>query len=166
MKKIFIFGMFALVASQAWCQNKVENHEIELVAKNDWKGSYTVLDFPTGKHRSIPVELKAERTGDRSVEMKFIYPFETKNNKSTDKLKFGKDLTSIEGKPIILKDLTDDGQIRFVTMDKEKYNGQKAEVYYSYIVGPNKFEIKKEVQFEGSQKLILAEGYEFIRNQY
>ncbi len=166
MKNSLLFVCLLLFAQGLIAQIKIAPHEIDLVAQSDWKGSYTYLDFPTGKKKTIPAELKAEKLNDRSIEMNFIFPYETRNNKYSDKLKIGKDLGSIEGNPIVLKDLTDDGQIRIVTLSKEKYFGQNAEIYYSYILGPNKLQIRKEVQFEGKTELLLAEGYEFLRNQY
>lgn len=143
-------------------RNKIELQDIQNLI-GEWKGTLTYMDYSSNKPYSMPceVEIKSKRK-NRKLILKYNYPNEPKaNNKG--KLKISKGRKKLNGKLIVSRSKTMDGNIQITT----EYNGKngnenkKALIRNVYIIGVNKFVIRKEVQFEGSKEWIRRNEYDF-----
>lgn len=141
---------------------KLEPNDIEMMLRTDWQGSHSWLDEEMNKVVAIPANAEVTNDGDRTLSMKIIFPYEAKNN-HTLKIRFNKDLTAINNEPIMLREITEDGQVKIVTMSYGKENGKKVQIYNSYLISPIALSLIKEVEIEGMNGIFFRKGYKFIR---
>ena len=142
---------------------KLEPNDIEMMVRKDWQGSHSWQDEEQNKIISIPANAEIVSDGDRNLQLKISFPYEPKNN-HVIKLKISKDLTAINNEPIMLREITEEGHVRIVTMTSGKEYGKKVQVYNSYILSPISLSMLKEVEIEGMNGLYFRQGYKFLRN--
>ena len=91
-----------------------------------------------------------------------IYPNEPKAN-SSEKIKISEDGKQLNKKLIKSKQRLPKGQIQIITEYKGKDNKKKALIRNIYILAGKQFVIRKEVQFENSDKWIMRNEYYYSR---
>lgn len=153
-----IEGMSQQVASVE--ENVIELKDLQnLLGK--WNGTLTYIDYSSGEPFSMPsnLEVQSKKT-NRKLILSYEYPNESQANDS-DKLRISKNKSSLNGKPIVSRTKTVDGDTKIVTEHMSKDANRKALIRNVYIIGASKFIMRKEVQFEGSDDWLKRNEYNF-----
>ena len=155
---LFIFPSSILFSQR----NAIEVSDIQNLI-GEWKGTLMYNDYTSGNLYSMPcnVTVKSKRK-NRKLVLCYEYPNEPKAN-NKNKIRVAKDGTTLNGKPIISRYQTSDGNIKITT----EYPGQdgnenkSALIRNIYTIGPNTFIIRKEVQFLGTQEWLTRNEFLF-----
>lgn len=128
-----------------------------------WEGKLTYMDYSTGKPYTMSANIKISLTENRNgYIMGYEYPKEPQaNSKDTTYLVnklFGKD------KIVEFKKAADGGFTLITEIAGEDGNdNKKAILRHTYILKSNTFSIIKDVKFEGTDKWIKRNEYQFNR---
>lgn len=165
----FLFFILMISSINIIAQEKVstEKSVIELVdlqnLLGEWNGTLTYIDYSSKKPFSMPSELNvASKGNNRKFILSYTYPNEPNANDKS-KLKVSKDRSLLDGKPIVSRTQTSDGNTQIITeySGKDGNENQKALIRNIYIIGKKKFIIRKEVQFDGTKDWIKRSEYNF-----
>ncbi len=143
---------------------QIETEDIQNLI-GEWNGTLTYLDYSSNKPFSMPSELKIKsKRKHRKLILNYTYPNEPKAN-NKNKFKISKDRTIVNGKQISSRSETTDGDTQIVTefYGKDGNDNKKALIRNVYIIGINKFVIRKEVQFKDSKEWVMRNEYSFVK---
>lgn len=149
-----------LISSKSFAQNTVTTDELKILV-GEWKGNLTYIDYTTNKPFSMPANLSVKQNKNQLILFN-TYPKEPKAN-GKDKIKLSKDGSKINGVEIKSKEILDNGDIQVTTEKVGKDNNLKATIRQTYILGKNRFIIRKEVKFEDSQEWLKRNEYNYTR---
>lgn len=129
----------------------------------NWEGKLTYLDYSSGNPYTMQANIKISFTADKKgYIMGYEYPKEPHANSKDTTFSNG----NFFGKEKIIEFNKDvHGGYRLVTeIDGQDGNdNKKAVLKHIYVLQSNSYTIKKEVQFEGTDKWIKRHEYVFVR---
>lgn len=140
--------------------------DIKILEGKKWIGTLTYLDYSSNNKTAIPSELtvtKIERA-DGSWNFSYEYPKEPKSNNFADATVENSGRT-FNGQKVIEKTVLADKTIRIVATKDGDDNGKKALFRYTYLIAPESFSIKKEVQIAGTSKWFERNTYSWQRGE-
>ena len=144
---------------------KIAITEIENLL-GDWKGTLTYLDYTSKQPYSMPCNLTIKsKKKNRKLILLYEYPNEPKaNNRS--KLKISKDRKFLNNKPIKTQKILDDNSVELTVEypGRDGNENKNALIRIIYIIGKEKFIIRKEVLFENTKESIMRNEYSFKRS--
>lgn len=169
LKLLLFLLLYSLSNSIAQTDLKSERSAIEIsdiqLLLGDWKGTLTYIDYSSNNPYTMPCEvvIKAKKK-NRKLYLYYTYPDEPKAN-SKGKLKISKDQFKLNGQPIIARSTLSDGTIQIITSfsNKDGNDRQKAMIRNIYIIGAEELIMRKEVQFEGTEKWLKRNEFNFKR---
>ena len=167
-KALILLAILVTSASHSQ-QTSLEASEAKIVPTDlktvlgDWKGTLTYLDYSSGKPYAMPANLTVEEgRNEEELGLGYIDPNEPKANNS-EKIKISEDGSQLNKKRIQSKQRLANGKIQIITEYEGKDNKKKALIRNIYILAAKEFVIRKEVQFETSDKWILRNEYKYSR---
>jgi len=116
----------------------------------EWSGELEYLNYGSAERSTIPVRMVARDMGKRSLRYGVIYPGETHKN-ARNSLRISRDGTQINGNTITQRSTNAEGSLVLVTQGKGRDDNRAADVRMTYELGANRFSIRKDVRFEGSE---------------
>ena len=151
-----------LISSTHYAQNTITPDDLNLIAGN-WEGTLTYLDYSTNKPFTMPANVTVEKgKNEYQVQLFINYPNEPNAN-SKDKIKISKDGLFLNKTKVTSRQNLTDQEVKITTEYSGKDNNEMALIKNSYILGPNKFIIRKEVKFEDATDWLLRNEYKFTR---
>lgn len=169
------FLLIVLVFVQAACGQDVtsqgdnaqagpvaSSEDFRIAAGGGWKGHLSYLDYSSESVSKIPVEIEIAEPKGRTLVYSIKYPGETQYN-SKEKIRFSRDGRELDGRPIVLREQNDDGDLVLVTAYRGEDNDRPADIRVTYQIGSNEFSIAKEVRFEGESDYFLRNEYSLAR---
>lgn len=143
-------------------QNTVTPNDLNLLL-GEWTGTLTYTDYRSNKPYSMPANLLVKQKSNPYMLMLNInYPNEPKAN-SNDKIKISKDGTHINKTKVTTRKNLPGGLIEIRTEYSGKDNNQNASIKNIYLIGQNKFVIRKEVKFENTDEWFMRNQYSYTR---
>ena len=163
----FLFVLSAWVGAAG--QNTVVSaDDLKVLEGGRWTGSLTYQDYRSGKRTQIKSDVLIKRkTGEsNSWIFSYEYPDEPKANGISEVAitDGGKGFNG--GAVMEIRRNEKDGSILLVTTKPGTDNDRKALFRYSYLIGRDKFSIKKEVQVDGSTEWFTRNEYAWSRQSY
>lgn len=161
LKNLFIVLSFSL-GSVLYAQNTISSDNLSSI-HGSWEGSLTYMDYGTNQPYTMPanVEVKPGKN-NYQILLFFSYPNEANAN-SKDKIKISKDGLFIDKAPVTFKQVLDDNSLQVTTESVGKDNNKKALIKTIYVLGKDRFIIRKEVKFLGSDEWLVRNEYSFKR---
>lgn len=159
--QITAFLVLFLVSSAA--AQSVMPTDLKPLEGGEWVGELTYLDYSSNKKTSIESNLKVAATADsRAWQFEYLYPKEPKANGKFD-VRLSADGRTFNDQMVIEKTKLADGTLQLVTTKEGTDNNKKALFKYTYLLGPTKFSIKKEVKVEGGDAFFERNTYSWTR---
>jgi hypothetical protein len=160
MKKLVAILSFLLIGFQSLGQLKVQDF---LFTQGFWQGQLTYLDYTSGKPYSMAANLKIHFTPNQQGYIRqFEYPKEPHANSS--------DTLYLKGSfwgdgQLVNHTKTSPTDISWVTETpgEDGNDHRKAVLRHSYSANKNRYQIIKEVRFEGTTNWIKRHEYVFTR---
>ena len=130
-----------------------------------WEGSLRYIDYSSGQPYQMPCNLDVEK-GKSNFELNFIqsYPNEPHANKK-GKFKFASEGSEIDGHDIVSRTDLDGEEVEYVVEYEGKDDNKKALIRLTYIIGPDVFVQKKEVQFEPQGDWMVRNTFSYIKGK-
>ena len=163
MKPSILLIVLLLTANLSNAQSSLPDSKTLASSVGNWKGSLTYLDYSSGKPFSMAANLIIRQTKDQSGYIRrFEYPKEPHAN-SSDTLyitnqQFG------DGQIVSFQQRAS-GDFTLVT-ERQGQDGndhKPARIRLTYHISPNKYQLVKDVLFEGSSTWIKRHEYLFSR---
>lgn len=152
-------------ASAVWAQPvSVSVAELAVLEGAEWKGELVYLDYGSNKKTSIKSNLRVTRTQgvERVWQFEYLYPDEPKANGKSD-VKLSSDGGTFNDQKVVEKARLADGTLKIVATKDGTDNDRKAVFRYTYLLGPARFSIKKEVRLEGTETFFERNTYTWTR---
>ena len=151
-----------MLSLNSYGQERITSEDLKVVIGN-WEGSITYLDYQTNKPFTMPANLNVTQGKSENILLlNNIYPNEPKAN-STDKIKIAKNGMLLNKNPVTSREELENGHIRIQTEHKAKDDKKKALLRYTYTVGNDFFQIRKEVQFDEKGEWIKRSEFNYNR---
>lgn len=166
MKRSTTAGLF--ICFSFFFSNLTLSQEFKLIDNvlgDGWSGSLIYLDYSSQKVVKIPVTAIVEKGKGGRYAIRYMYPEEPRAN-NREKMTLDLETLTLGGDPIKSAEtqiIDSDSVVCIKTVSRGKENGVMAEFYRTYVFGSSIFSITKEVQFEGSDEIILRNEYSFAR---
>lgn len=129
----------------------------------DWKGTLTYIDYSSNNPFTMPANVSVKLgESNRQLLLFVAYPNEPKAN-GKEKITISKSGYRLNKNKVISKQILPNGNIEIITEHQGKDNNKKAIIRNIYILGKHQFIIRKEVQFEESDKWLKRNEYNFTR---
>jgi hypothetical protein len=167
VRLIFVTILFSSSVIMAQTKLNPEKNVIEISdiqnLIGDWEGTLTYIDYTSNNPFSMPSALEIKsRKKNRKLILYYKYKNEPKAN-SKSKFKISKDGSELNGKSIISRLKKTEGNIQIITeySGKDGNDNKNAKIRNIYIIGVEKFVMRKEVQFEGTNDWIMRNEYNF-----
>ncbi len=129
-------------------------------------GSLTYLDYSTGKPYTMPAKIstKINPKNPNEIIQNVSYPDEPKAN-GIDTFKISENGKKLNDLTVMSRKVLTDGQLQIVAERKgqDGNDHKNAILRYTYTMGKEGFEIKKEVLFDGENKWVLRNTYAYKR---
>ena len=162
MKKIIFICLTTLIlATFGFGQSaKVKTKDFQPLTGAQWTGNLIYLDYGTKKQISIPSNLTITQSKeDKNLWIfEYQYPDEPKAN-SRDEVKISENGRMFEGGKIVEKIKLPDKTLKIITEKTGTDNDKDSSFRFTYLIGKNKFSIKKEVKYNDAKDF-------FVRNEY
>lgn len=164
-KIIFILVLFGLLNVSVFAQrSKITSKEFQQIL-GKWNGKLTYLDYQSNKPYEMPADLEILQIGN-SNKFRFInsYPNESSVN-SIDTVAINDNGKKIDNEFIKSKRKLSDGSLEVITEipGTDGNDNKPALIRHTYLIGKEKFEVKKEVRFTGTTDWILRHTYTYTR---
>ncbi len=164
---LFLKINFCLLLTCNWvaAQSKISGSDFS-AAFGKMKGTLTYLDYSSRKPFTMPanITLMADENEKGSVIRILEYPEEPRAN-GRDTIRISNDGSRIDGARVVSnKKLSDD--IQEIITEEEGKDGndhKQATIRHIYTIGKNRFSIRKEVKFTGTDQWIKRNEYLFSR---
>lgn len=170
IKTLFAFSIllfsesYSQEISKTSSESKIVPEDLKIIL-GDWTGTLTYLDYSSGKPYTMPANLSVKQgKNDFELLLLITYPNEPKANRS-EKIKISKDGKQLNKKHIKAKEELPNGQAQMITEYEGKDNKKKALIRNTYILSGKQFTIRKEVQFENSDKWIIRNEYNYNKRK-
>lgn len=162
--KSILFCVIIFISFYGKSQTKISSDELEMLI-GDWTGSLTYVDYSSSKPFTMPANVTVEQGKNENQFILFYeYPNEPKAN-SKEKVTISYKGSKVNGNDLISKKSLDEGETQFTTESPGKDNNKKALIRNIYVVGEERFIIRKEVKFEGSEDWLERNEFSFKRKQ-
>ncbi len=162
MKKIIFICLATLIlATFGFGQSaKVKTKDLQSLTGAQWMGNLIYLDYGTKKPVSIPSNLTITQSKqDKNTWIfEYQYPDEPKAN-SRDEVKISENGEIFDGEKVVEKTKLPDNTLKIITEKNGTDNDKNASFRFTYLIGKNKFSIKKEVKYDDAKDF-------FVRNEY
>jgi len=159
-----IVMVFAAIAVTSFAQTRhIAANKDWKPAEGKWTGTLTYLDYSSGKPFTMPAEVAMKLMQDKII-LSYNYPKEPKAN-GNDTIFLSGDGLQINNADIVERDVMEDGTIKLVT-DKPGTDGndhKPAMIRHYYYVGKNRFQMRKDVRFDGTDTWVKRNEYLFSR---
>jgi hypothetical protein len=168
MKK-FVFlsvAFFHLLAgknSSAQVSTSIDDFTI---LTGSWSGSLAYLDYSSDNLITLPAELEVVKDEKLNQLIFYIsFPEEPQAN-NIDTLIISADGTLLEEEPVVSKKSFDDGSLEIITeiTGTDGNEDKPALIRHTYIIGQNKFVLRKIVRYIDEEEWILRNEFSLIRN--
>ena len=161
LTKIFVVLTF-FFAQLNIAQNQISPNDLSILV-GEWHGSLTYVDYTTNKPYTMPADVTVGLGNNKyHAQLLFRYPNEPNAN-SKDKIKISKDGLQVNKAKVISRKTMTDNEIEITTEYYGKDNNQKALIRAIYIMGPERFIIRKEVKFDTGEEWLMRNEYNFTR---
>ena len=161
MKKYFLFIVLIFIWAYSDAQRVAINDLSKSVGK--WEGKLTYLDYSTGQPFTMLANIKIALTANKKgYIMAYEYPKEPHAN-TKDTTYITNDLFGTDKIIAFTKDAS--SGFKMIT-EKDGVDGndnKKAILRHIYLLQSNTFSIVKEVKFDGTDKWIKRNEYQFNR---
>lgn len=145
-------------------QNSVSPDDLRILI-GDWTGSLTYVDYSSGQPFTMPANVKVEQgKNENQFILFYAYPNEPKAN-NKEKVTISNKGSKINGNDLISSKSLNTDETQFTTESPGKDNNKKALIRNIYVVGEERFLIRKEVRFEGSEEWLKRNEFSFKRNK-
>jgi hypothetical protein len=141
---------------------RVTADDFATLAGDGWRGALRYLDYSSHTEKRIPVEMRFDEPGKRTVVYHIRYPGETQYNAS-EKLKWSGDGRRLNGKPLVTRSREADGTLILVTEFDGKDDNRPAEIRMTYSFNASALTISRDVRFEGDARFFRRNTYELRR---
>jgi hypothetical protein len=156
MKHFFLVMTLLLFVMESMAQSVNDKDFGRLVGT--WKGKLRYLDYSSGKPYEMPADVVVRKLSKGVYELEKLYPDEPKAN-GKDTVRVGNGMM-YGAKVVSKKKVNGDTEVVTEESGLDGNDRKPALIRKTYCLGKNKFEIKKEVRFEGSE--IWIERHRFM----
>jgi len=136
--------------------------ELNRLEGDGWEGSLSYLNYGSDKRSTIPVKAAIKVLDKKTLQYAIAYPGEEQHN-AKERLKLSSDGTRIDGYAITNREQTTDGMLILTTEGTGRDDDRPAEVQVIYTVAADRFSIRKNVRFKGSEAFLNRNEYSFRR---
>ena len=164
MLRVIIASFILIISSPCFGQEKLQPEDLQRII-GDWEGSLTYLDYQTGN----PFTMRANLVGkagknEYSIVLNNIFPDEPRAN-SSEKIKLSKDGLILNGGIVTSAKNLEDGSIEVQTESNGKDDNRKALIRYTYLIGDDRFTMRKDVRFDDSNRWIKRNEFAYKRKK-
>lgn len=161
--KTILYCMLLIFSVCGIAQNKISSEELNSVIGH-WKGTLTYTDYSSNKPFSMPANVTVESDKkDTQILLFYEYPNDSQAN-SKGKITISKEGSAINGNSLVSRWNLENGSTQFITEANGKDNREKALIRNVYVIGENRFIIRKEVKFETSEDWLQRNEFKFERD--
>ncbi|HEY8265663.1 MAG TPA: ABC-type transport auxiliary lipoprotein family protein [Steroidobacteraceae bacterium] len=138
--------------------------DFEPLAGAPWNGTLTYRDYGTGGEASIASALvvSKSRPDGRAWTFEYRYPREPHAD-TRDAYEISGDGRMLNGERVVERSELAPDTLSFVTQQAAVDDDRPAIVRHTYEIGPGRFSIRKEVQFEGAGEFLERNRYVWTR---
>ncbi len=153
----------AVVSDDARSGPSVALADLEVLGGDPWQGELNYLNYGSADRSTIPVKLRVTGMNKRSVKYAIQYPGEERYN-AKESLSLSAGGTVINGLPIISRETRPDGALVVTTQGRDKDDNRDADIQVIYVIGGDRFEIRKNVRFSADEGFFNRNRYVFQRS--
>ncbi|QNL21566.1 hypothetical protein HZR84_06325 [Hyphobacterium sp. CCMP332] len=144
--------------------SKVSPEELNIII-GQWTGTLTYIDYKSNNPYTMPADLIVEKgSNENQLVLSNIYPKEPKANDKYN-MKLSKNGTQINKKTIKTKKKLANNQTEIAVEYTGKDDNKKALIRTVYTFDSSNFSIRKEVNFDSSDKWIKRNEYKYLRKE-
>lgn len=158
---VFVFAFASAASAQ---RAAIDPADLKALEGGEWEGNLTYLDYSSNQKTTIKSNLKVSPAGTdgRAWRFEYVYPLEPKANSASD-VKLSADGGTFNDQKVVERTKNADGTLKIVTTKAGTDNDKKAEFRFTYLIGPGKFSVMKEVRVEGSDSFFERNTYSWNR---
>jgi hypothetical protein len=128
----------------------------------EWSGSLNHLNYGSPDRSTIPVAASIGSVGADGMRYTVRFPGEERYNTAMT-LSFGADGSTLDGAPIISRNLTNDGALELITTQAGADNGDAVTVQMTYTIAQHIFMLTKDIQTTADKPFFNRNRYKFTR---
>lgn len=141
---------------------RAEPEDLQRLTGARWTGALTYLDYRRNERVAIPAELVVTRESESSWTFEYVYPKEPQaDGKQT--IRLGDDGRTLADKLVVGREVLADGTIKLVTESDGTDDDKPARLRFTYLIGANRYSIKKEVRPAGAAEFFERNEYSWTR---
>ena len=162
MKTNLLFASFLFFSLSGIAQSSVTVEEFQILL-GKWEGTLTYIDYTSNTPYSMPANVTVtEGKNKNQLVLLNEYPNEPKAN-GKGKINFSKNGQALNGSDLISRENLENGDLELVTESMGKDNNEKALIRIVYVIGKDRFIMRKEVKFENSESWLQRNEFSYRR---
>ena len=162
MKTKLLIVSFLFFSLSGMAQSSVTTEEFQILL-GKWEGTLTYMDYTSNTPYSMPANVTVtEGKNKNQLILHNEYPNEPKAN-GKGKINLSKNGQAINGSDLISRENLENGDLELVTESMGKDNNEKALIRIVYVIGKDRFIMRKEVKFENSESWLQRNEFSYRR---
>lgn len=134
---------------------------LDVLEGDGWKGYLVFKDFTTEDKMKKSVEMEVSKVKDGIYSIAYSYP-NTPSENVKSKVKIEEEGKEIDGN-LVISSSSSNGILTIHAETKGKDNYRKATFYFTYMIGPNIYSLKKEVKYDDRDEKFTRSEYSLSR---